>query len=347
MGNEDGEHQVAADAWGRAGLTPAQQTFVRSVLPDVELVADHSWGLLDTVVLHVRSGGRDLVVKACGPQNTHFPRELTAHRGWTDVLVARGDAGALVAADEDTRVLVLDRVPGRLALGTPDEHDPAVHRQAGALLRRLHDQTARTDPTYAEQEQAKTTAQLDRRHRIPAERVEAVRAVLARFRPTPVTVVPTHGDWQPRNWVVDDGRLRAIDLGRFAFRPRRTSHGSPSCTGSTTRRSRPPSSTGTGAIPGPRTRGAGSSSARPSAPRCGHTRWVTPASRSRGTGCSTTPSLPSRADGPGQRTSRGSGRPGAADSRKRGTAPGFLRGPFLTWCARGDLNPHAVSSTRT
>ncbi|WIB00128.1 aminoglycoside phosphotransferase family protein [Curtobacterium sp. MCBA15_012] len=221
-GDGDGEHQVAADAWGRAGLTPAQQTFVRSVLPDVELVADHSWGLLDTVVLHVRSGGRDLVVKACGPANTHFPRELTAHRGWTDVLVARGDAGALVAADEDTRVLVLDRVPGRLALGTPDEHDPAVHRQAGALLRRLHDQTAWTDPTYAEREQARTTGQLDQRHRIPAERVEAVRAVLARFRPTPVTVVPTHGDWQPRNWVVDDGRLRAIDLGRFAFRPAAT-----------------------------------------------------------------------------------------------------------------------------
>ncbi len=62
---------------------------------------------------------------------------------------------------------------------------------------------------------------------------------------------------------------------------------------------------------------------------------------------------PDRADRPGDRRggggaslqagSRGSGRPGGNAERP----PGFLRGPFLTWCARGDLNPHAVSSTRT
>lgn len=32
-------------------------------------------------------------------------------------------------------------------------------------------------------------------------------------------VVPTHGDWQPRNWLIDNGWLRVIDFGRFAFRP--------------------------------------------------------------------------------------------------------------------------------
>jgi thiamine kinase-like enzyme len=34
-----------------------------------------------------------------------------------------------------------------------------------------------------------------------------------------VDLVPTHGDWQPRNWIIEDGILRAIDFGRFAFRP--------------------------------------------------------------------------------------------------------------------------------
>jgi thiamine kinase-like enzyme len=31
--------------------------------------------------------------------------------------------------------------------------------------------------------------------------------------------VPTHGDWQPRNWLIHDGTVRAIDLGRADRRP--------------------------------------------------------------------------------------------------------------------------------
>ena len=41
-------------------------------------------------------------------------------------------------------------------------------------------------------------------------------------RPQPATVVPTHGDWQPRNWLVHRGEIRAIDFGRFDFRPAAT-----------------------------------------------------------------------------------------------------------------------------
>jgi Ser/Thr protein kinase RdoA (MazF antagonist) len=32
-------------------------------------------------------------------------------------------------------------------------------------------------------------------------------------------LVPTHGDWQPRNWLWDDGVVRVIDLGRADLRP--------------------------------------------------------------------------------------------------------------------------------
>ncbi len=38
----------------------------------------------------------------------------------------------------------------------------------------------------------------------------------------PTAVVPTHGDWQPRNWLVDDGVVRAIDFGRAELRPAMT-----------------------------------------------------------------------------------------------------------------------------
>lgn len=31
--------------------------------------------------------------------------------------------------------------------------------------------------------------------------------------------MPTHGDWQPRNWVVHKGVVSVIDLGRADLRP--------------------------------------------------------------------------------------------------------------------------------
>ncbi|MBF4606587.1 phosphotransferase [Curtobacterium sp. VKM Ac-1393] len=207
--------------WGDTGLDDHQIAFVLRTLPDAVLVADDSWGLLDTRVLHVVAGDHAWTVKASGPDNTHFPRELEAHRTVTDTLRAAGDTGALVSADEQHRVLVLERVPGHLALGTADEHAPEVHRQAGALLRRLHDQGTRHDPSFLLHEQAKALRALDAPHRISPDVVARTRAAL-RALPTDhpgEPLVPTHGDFHPRNWIVDDGRLRVIDFGRFGWRP--------------------------------------------------------------------------------------------------------------------------------
>lgn len=207
--------------WGDTGLDNHQIAFVLRTLPDAVLVADDSWGLLDTRVLHVVAGDVSYTVKASGPDNTHFPRELEAHRTVTDALRTAGDAGALVSADEEHRVLVLERVPGHLALGTADEHAAEVHRQAGALLRRLHDHGTRHDPTFLLHEQAKALRALDAPHRISADVVARTRAALEML-PTDHAdepLVPTHGDFHPRNWIVDDGRLRVIDFGRFGWRP--------------------------------------------------------------------------------------------------------------------------------
>lgn len=230
--------------WGDTGLDDHQIAFVLRTLPDAVLVADDSWGLLDTRVLHVVNGDVSHTVKASGPDNTHFPRELEAHRTVTDTLCAAGDTGALVAADEQHRVLLLERVPGHLALGTTDEHSPEVHRQAGAVLRRLHEHGTRHDPTFLLHEQVKALRALDAPHRISPDVVTRTRAALEML-PTDHTeepLVPTHGDFHPRNWIVagDDAadatdatdargdhaddhdrhrRLRVIDFGRFGWRP--------------------------------------------------------------------------------------------------------------------------------
>jgi tRNA A-37 threonylcarbamoyl transferase component Bud32 len=205
------------------GLSAAQQQRLDAVLPGLELVADLAWGLLDTAVVHVRHGGRDLVVKAGGPDNHHLDREITAHRSMTRPLVAAGRAGRLVHASRELNLLVVSYVPGELVQGRPEEHDPDAHRQAGELLAMLHDQGRRVARTWELTTRERVSTWLDRPHRIGVEVVRRVRHLLDRWDvDRPRVVVPTHGDYQPRNWVVDDGQVAVIDFGRAAWRPAET-----------------------------------------------------------------------------------------------------------------------------
>jgi thiamine kinase-like enzyme len=43
--------------------------------------------------------------------------------------------------------------------------------------------------------------------------------VIAGHDHAPAELVPTHGDWQPRNWLIHHGVVRVIDLGRADWRP--------------------------------------------------------------------------------------------------------------------------------
>ncbi len=203
-----------------ASLSAAQQAslgrrFPRGLTP----LADLSWGLVDTVVLHVHDGVTDLVVKAAGPGNRHIGREIEGYETcpvWTE----HGLGPELVHADRDANLLVVTHVPGRLARDTPAESDPAVHRQAGAALALFHQQGARRDEGFEAVQRDHTLALLDQPHRIPRPQVEWLRRWLTAYDAPAVDLVPTHGDWSPRNWLVDSGGvLRVIDLGRFDWRP--------------------------------------------------------------------------------------------------------------------------------
>lgn len=210
------------DRWDSGALTERQYERVSSWCPDPQLVEDLSWGLVDTTVLRIRSRGRDLVVKAAGPANHHIDREIRAHESYTRPLVRRGRTARMRHADRAEHVVVLDYLEGSLAEGRAEEFGEAIHAEAGELLRAMHDQESRVDDEYEARVTQKSLAWLDRDHRIDPSVEHAARQTLRAYRPLPITVVPTHGDWHPRNWIVHHGKVYVIDFGRFEFRPAAT-----------------------------------------------------------------------------------------------------------------------------
>src|SRR5699024_4876284 len=63
---------------------------------------------------------------------------------------------------------------------------------------------------------------LDAEHRIAPATEERLRQALTHHPTGPATVVPTHGDYHPRNWLIDGGRVVVIDFGRAGLRPAET-----------------------------------------------------------------------------------------------------------------------------
>ena len=200
-------------------LTPGQVELLDTWLPGAEVSRDHSWGLVATTVLEVVRAGERFVVKAGGERDHHIRRELRAHRSWLQPWTSRGRAPVLVAGDEDAKVLVTRYLPGRLVLGDPAADDPDTYRQAGGLLAVLHGQLELQDAELERRENARAVAWLDGPHRIEPAAEEQLRAQLSSWPEEATTVVPTHGDWQPRNWLVEDGVVSVIDLGRADLRP--------------------------------------------------------------------------------------------------------------------------------
>ncbi|MFC7488691.1 phosphotransferase [Knoellia sp. CPCC 206453] len=200
-------------------LSPAQRELVGEWLPDAEFVRDHSWGLIGTVVLEAVVGGDTVIIKAADESDGHLARELRAHREWLGPWVAVDRAPRILHADDEVKVLVTQFLPGELVQDRDAEHEPDTYRQAGALLELLHGQLEVVDEGYWRREQLSALGWLDKPHRIEAD-VEVRLRDIVKSWPTPASVVvPTHGDWQPRNWVIHDGVVSAIDFGRAALRP--------------------------------------------------------------------------------------------------------------------------------
>jgi Ser/Thr protein kinase RdoA (MazF antagonist) len=104
-------------------------------------------------------------------------------------------------------------------LGSEAGEHPGTYRQAGALLALFHGQAAATDADYERRENDKALAWLSGPHRIAASTVTLLREQIAGWPTSPAILVPTHGDWQPRNWLTHNDIISVIDFGRAAMRP--------------------------------------------------------------------------------------------------------------------------------
>ena len=208
---------------GFDALDARQRSLVEEWLPGSAVEAHLGWGLIATTVLRVRAADGGLcVVKAGGPADHHIAREIRAHRSWLGPWVLAGRAPTLLHHDVDAKVLVTRWLPGRLVLGDPAADDPATYVQAGRLLAELHGVAAHPDPGFEERENARMRRWLASAHRIARADVARLAAMVDGWPRPPALLVPTHGDWQPRNWLVHDGEVRAIDLGRADLRPAAT-----------------------------------------------------------------------------------------------------------------------------
>jgi hypothetical protein len=190
------------------GISAQQRARLDEWLGRWEVLADHSWPLQDTTVLHVRSASGDHIAK----MGTGLRREIDACRRAVALLPDR--APRLEHHDARAEILVTSYLPGELVEGTPAEAAPDVYRQAGELLARLQ-APAEVSDTYAEQALAAVSRRIaEATGLVPGPQLDALRERAARCTPRPVRLYFTHGDYQPRNWVIDNGRVGVIDFGR-------------------------------------------------------------------------------------------------------------------------------------
>lgn len=180
----------------------------------VELIADHSWPHGESRVLSVRDASDNPIVVKSFRQALHFERECHGYLFASPIL---GDAvPRLLATDDDHHFLAVTHLPGALAQLAHD-CDPPTHARAARLLRRLHDAApARLDAELG----ARMRASFERYAArcgdlVTSAELSAVRALLQHIEGSPIPVVTCHGDFSPRNWLVDDGTVRLIDFGRF------------------------------------------------------------------------------------------------------------------------------------
>lgn len=187
-------------------------------LGDFTVVSDRSWDLGLAVVLEVSSSGSTMFVKGHAEER-RFRIEVSAYNNVVPAIADR--APKLLWIDEPHQVIATTPLPGAPLdawARTPDA-ERAAYRDAGSVLRRLHS----AEPCGELHGWA--DAKLEGFERWVAEApdglLDASDVAFARSKVSalnecpPPSGVSCHGDWQPRNWLIDDsGAVSTFDFER-------------------------------------------------------------------------------------------------------------------------------------
>jgi Ser/Thr protein kinase RdoA (MazF antagonist) len=190
-----------------------------TVLAGIAAVRDCSWPREGSTVFRLTDRtGATVYAKRHATSKFHH-REVEAYRTWVPDLGPA--APRLVAADSELRAIIITAVPGRSLHGAV--HTPAeqrrIFRRIGELAAAIHHSApARPAPAGALAALEKLERHLDgaRDHLAPGDE-DFIRATATRAgQLTALDLVPTHGDYQPRNllWDESTGDLYAIDFER-------------------------------------------------------------------------------------------------------------------------------------
>jgi hypothetical protein len=139
-----------------------------------------------------------------------YANEVHAYRSWVPPLGDR--APVLRTYDPSLRAIVVSALP---ASGPQDWHDEDVRRDAGVVLRTLHD--AEAFGPWVDIAPAKEV-ELERwlrrgRGLFTRREVDVALACVRALADLPAPErVPCHHDYTPRNWVINDGRVQVIDF---------------------------------------------------------------------------------------------------------------------------------------
>jgi Ser/Thr protein kinase RdoA (MazF antagonist) len=174
------------------------------------------------MVLRLRdASGADWFLKRHRDRD-RYDAELMAYRTW--VVALQGRAPRLRAFDESLQAVILSALPGQPVCwpapqpgqpGTEPTGEMAVQHAAGETLRRLHDgQPAIPWPDFAADKieqfnllRPAVAALLTRRQ------LDAARTEIARLSNIPpLTQVPCHHDYTPRNWLVHGDAVYIFDF---------------------------------------------------------------------------------------------------------------------------------------
>lgn len=203
------------------GIPEQLAALARPVTGGITWAADRSWGRESSAVWEITDpAGGCWFVKRHSSERFH-QREVAAYRHWTAAL-GPGRTPDLAAADSQLLAIVISGLPGQMArdLRLAPEDERELHRQAGQLLRRLHDAAA---PAPGDPGLARAVQRVDQYLRCAGGLLTPPQIALVRRCTASVLslaphlpAVPTHGDAQPRNWLWDQAarQLALIDFER-------------------------------------------------------------------------------------------------------------------------------------